>query len=362
MNRRIVAACAVFARDHGLPIVLVASRRQVERKELGGGYVEGWDAATLAREVSVLDPEGWLYLGRDHAGPWQHPADPPELAAATTSALASLREDLIAGFDLVHLDPAIAPENDRGLPAYLDRLERLHTGYAALCRELGVHPLLELGPEDRDVPVGSVSWYKTLLELAATRMPADLVVGHAGLLVQGRGNLFRRLLPHREALLTEVLGLAQTAGLSSKLHNADYLPTTVLRLLAARGCTAVNIGPSLVTAQTETWLELCLTSGRVDLAEALIEGVQTSAYWKKWIVPGTRPSPRDKAVLAAHYLQQDPRVIALDEELEDVLRRAGLDLEAELARPVEAELLRLAQSLGWLRRPLSARSRRASTP
>lgn len=59
----------------GLPLMLIASRNQVDSDEFGHGYVCGWDQDRFVKDVeaaaAAVGFDGLVYLCRDHGGPWQ---------------------------------------------------------------------------------------------------------------------------------------------------------------------------------------------------------------------------------------------------------------------------------------------------
>ena len=55
MSKRCVDAVIAVANRLHCPLMLVASRRQIEAHGLGGGYVNGWDTQV----ISAIIP-GWM--------------------------------------------------------------------------------------------------------------------------------------------------------------------------------------------------------------------------------------------------------------------------------------------------------------
>src|SRR4051812_49306017 len=72
MSRNCVDAAIELASDHDIPILLIASRRQIDSDEFGGGYVNNWTTAQFAEYVIDRDKKGKVLLARDHGGPWQN--------------------------------------------------------------------------------------------------------------------------------------------------------------------------------------------------------------------------------------------------------------------------------------------------
>ena len=110
MSINCVDATIELAEEYDVPLVLIASRRQVECLELGSGYVNNWDTFAFARYVRGKDHKGNVILARDHGGPWQHPMESKrfiEIEDAMESAKLSFLRDLEAGFQILHIDPVV---------------------------------------------------------------------------------------------------------------------------------------------------------------------------------------------------------------------------------------------------------------
>ncbi|HEY7831392.1 MAG TPA: hypothetical protein VIC06_12595 [Solirubrobacteraceae bacterium] len=91
----------------GRPVMVIASRRQIEAEDLGGGYV-GWDTRSWASTARAGGSP--LILARDHGGPYQHPADFGECVTereAMARAVESFETDIRSGVELLHIDTSL---------------------------------------------------------------------------------------------------------------------------------------------------------------------------------------------------------------------------------------------------------------
>jgi len=68
MSRNCVDAIIELGNELKTPFMLIASRRQVEAKEFGGGYVNNWTTEDFAEYVRGRDRGGYIVLVRDHGG------------------------------------------------------------------------------------------------------------------------------------------------------------------------------------------------------------------------------------------------------------------------------------------------------
>lgn len=155
MSRRIVRVALETARDLRFPLMFIASRNQVDLEELGGGYVCSWDQAAFVVAIKEIAEQvrfdGLCYLCRDHGGLWQRDEErrarlPVERAMEIVKR--SYLEDLVQGFDLLHIDPTKDPHAD-----YLDELSLLR------------HPLLGISAANV-APEFGVEETASYLELA----------------------------------------------------------------------------------------------------------------------------------------------------------------------------------------------------
>ena len=75
MSKTLIKASIILAKEKDFPLMFIASRNQVDSKELGGGYVCNWDQKGFSDAIKEIANEvgfdGLYYLCRDHGGPWQ---------------------------------------------------------------------------------------------------------------------------------------------------------------------------------------------------------------------------------------------------------------------------------------------------
>jgi hypothetical protein len=71
MSKNCVDATIELANTYEIPIMMIASRRQIDSEDFGGGYVNNWSTERFAEYVIDRDKKGKIILARDHGGPWQ---------------------------------------------------------------------------------------------------------------------------------------------------------------------------------------------------------------------------------------------------------------------------------------------------
>lgn len=71
MSVNCIDATVELANEFHTPLMLIASRRQIDSEEYGGGYVNNWSTSDYTNYVTEADKQGKIILARDHGGPWQ---------------------------------------------------------------------------------------------------------------------------------------------------------------------------------------------------------------------------------------------------------------------------------------------------
>lgn len=363
MSRNVVDAVIEQAYELDDRLMLIASRRQIEGAELGGGYVEGWTTEQFADYVHERDPDGRVVLCRDHGGPWQHPR---ELAlaldeeAALASSAASFERDLAAGFELLHIDTSEGPRGEARRPEAIRRLVELYGRCHEMARSSGRTVAFEIGVEgqgvDTDRPTAFGDELDTICELlSAARLPLPtFVVAQTGTKVVAMMNTGSLLFAPHAVLHTvgDLVDICARHGAGLKAHNADYLPPDALRALFDAGIAAANVAPELGVAETLALLGLLEEWGRQDLRDEFLALAYDSGAWGKWFVGREQASDEDKATAAGHYTFGTEAFQDLRDRIRLVADRRGEQLEAHLRAAIGVVVAQLAAA----RAPVRARA------
>ncbi|UCF97198.1 MAG: class II D-tagatose-bisphosphate aldolase, non-catalytic subunit [Spirochaetaceae bacterium] len=360
MSERIVRLSLEVARSRDFPLLFIASRNQVDLNELGGGYVRAWDQHSFVQTIRELAKairfSGLCYLCRDHGGPWQRDSERRDKLPAERAmeiAKRSYLEDLVQGFDLLHIDPTKDPHAGSGsdletvtrrtvaLIEYIEK-ERTSRGLAEVCYEVGTEETSG-GLTDPQVYGAFIRKLNTLL--AARNLPVpSFIVGQTGTLVRLTENV-----GVFDAAAAEALSLvAQKHATGLKEHNADYLDDATLLQHPLLGITAANVAPEFGVVETSAYLQL----GRVEEAarerghlsasshiREIIAGKTVAGQrWRKWMVGKEREMTVEEvenndsmrmqiARICGHYVFDDAEVLDGLEQLRRNLAALGIDLD-----------------------------------
>ncbi len=356
MSQICIDAAIELANENRIPLILIASRRQIDSEEFGGGYVNNWTTQQFADYVLDQDKAGRVILARDHGGPWQNEREKQGglgLRKAMDSAKRSYARDIDAGFQILHVDPSVDPH---GPPSAEDSLERLFELYEycwSYARRTGREVLFEVGTEEQSGSTNTPEELKyTLAEIkkfcGKNHLPfPSFVVVQTGTRVMEMRNVGSFASPVRvadelaaEIQLPMMIDICRTHGIYLKQHNTDYLDDESLRWHPRLGIHAANVAPEYGVAETKALLAVMRENGLSDLADRFVRLSLASGKWKKWMLPGTAATDEDRAVISGHYVFATPDGVAIREEAAARLATRKVDLGAKLKAAVKGSISR----------------------
>jgi len=335
VSRNTADAAIALAHELRRHILIVASRNQVDLQELGGGYVGGWTAESFANYVRSRDASGLVLLCRDHGGPWQNSHEvgsPPNVAIA--SALRSFFADIESGFSILHIDTSLLPVGEADVTGQaIETMLQLYEDCVAFCARRGKRVAFEVGIESQSGDVSSLeSWLPMLQTIVTTiadrGLPRPLfVVAQTGTLVKNGQNVGAICSQRRQNDVTRQLQTMVQAshsfGVRLKAHNCDFLDKQHWEILAKNGITAANVGPEYGVTETRTLVDIMTSAGQVKARDSFLEAAYDSGRWRRWVGDSSL-SDLDKAILAGHYVFDQPLVVELKQQ---VGRTLGCGLE-----------------------------------
>jgi tagatose-1,6-bisphosphate aldolase non-catalytic subunit AgaZ/GatZ len=361
MSRTLLKASFELGKKKDFPLMFIASRNQVDSKELGGGYVCNWDQASFIEAIQEVSKEvgfdGLYYVCRDHGGPWQRDNERNahlDEEEAMRLGKQSYVEDLIQGFDLLHIDPTKDPyEMGKVIP--LEVVLRRTVDLIEYCEserkrmnlpEVGY----EVGTEETNGGLTSTATYENFIkelnaELEKRNLPKPtFIVGQTGTLVKKTENVGT----FNSKNARELAEIAKRYGVGLKEHNGDYIDDSILLQHLPLGITATNVAPQFGTEETRAYLELVKVEKQL-LADGIIDSVSDldnaltiqaikSERWRKWMVAeqknlgvddilGDKDLTEQILDIAGHYTFNDNVVKEEIQALYRNLEKANIDGE-----------------------------------
>lgn len=356
MSLNCVDATIELANEYEVPIMLIASRRQIDSEEFGGGYTNNWTTTDFAQYVIDRDKKSKILLARDHGGPWQNTKEKEaklSLRQAMESAKLSYRADLEAGFQIIHIDPSIDIHSNPNVDEVLDRIFELYEFCYSQAQKIHTEIIIEIGTEEQNGSTNSQDELDYTLNTVQqfckkNHLPnPSFVVIQCGTRVMETRNVGSFDSPIRvaheipaEIQLPKMIEICNRYGIFMKAHNTDYLTDEALQWHPKLGIHAANVAPEYGVAETRALISLLENNALSDLAERFLKLSYDSHKWDKWMLKNTSATDRDRAIIAGHYVFSKPECIEIKNKAQKILFSKGIDLNMHLKQEVKNSILR----------------------
>ena len=320
MSKNVVDTAIDIANKYRVPIMLIASRRQIECKALGGGYCNNWSTEEFSKYVKKKDKYNQIILSRDHGGPWQ--GDPRYEKKSTISqsminAKKSFKVDIENGFKIIHIDPSVT-FSKKPIPKkiILKRLFELYEFVSNYAKKMNSEILIEIGTEEQSGGTGTYESLDQLLKEVKNYtkkkklIAPTFVVVQSGTKVMETKNVGSFESPIRimneipvEIQIFKVLEVCKKHEIFMKEHNADYLTNDSLKWHPKIGIHATNVAPEFGVEETKALLEYFKLHNDKLSEKKFINLAFKSNKWKKWMInKKDKKKDLNKAIIAGHYI------------------------------------------------------------
>jgi len=346
MSQNCVDAVIELGKDYKLPLMLIPSRRQIDDKEHGGGYVNNWTTETFSEYVKKRDPEGNIILARDHGGPWQNYSEVDkkmDLQKAMESSRRSFEVDIKSGFQIIHIDPSIDIHKTISQDEVLERLFELYEYCYEAAQKYGKEVIFEFGTDEQSGEQQELEELKNIIQKTldfcknnSLPKPFFLVVQTGTRVKETRnvGNIndatrVRGVIPP-EVYISKIVEMCEQYGLHLKEHNVDYLSDEILSWHPRIGIHAVNVAPEFGVFETKHILKICGELNLKKEEEMFLELAYESRKWDKWLLPDSNTTDYDKAVIAGHYVFANERFKEIKKSISSKYESTGFDLDKSI--------------------------------
>lgn len=372
----VIRATIEACRRYDCPPIFIASRNQVDLKELGHGYLMGGmdqqAFVSLIEKMRVeVGYEGPVYICRDHGGPWQrnveldskYPVD-----KAMEIARQSFRADIEAGFNYLHIDPTKCPHSS-GLEDICHRTVELTKFCEETRKSLNKEPIdYEVGTEDIEGGLTERDKFEAFLrqlaalretvsELKGERLPLPTcVVAQTGTLTRMHQNVG----DFDQWQTKELVETAAKYEIGLKEHNGDYLSAAACRVHPDLGIMGVNVAPEFGLVETDACLYLAHLEQKLvregflkledasHLHELFVDRTFTHSPWEKWMTDEMKQCTQMKiesdsglrlliARVCGHYVYNMPEVLEARKKLYKNIDENDLVNDIEIENPDETK-------------------------
>lgn len=356
MSKNCVDATIELSNDYEVPLMIIASRRQVEAKCFGGGYVNNWSTERFAEYVKKYDKKGRIILARDHGGPWQNNFEKEQklnLRNAMESAKRSFRVDIESGFEIIHIDPSVDICGDLSIDKILDRIFELYEFCWSTAEEMKKRIFFEIGTEEQSGTNHNQFDSENVISETnkfcnKNHLPAPtFVVIQTGTKVMETKNVGTFDNPFRikdelpaEIQIPRILDICNKHNIFLKQHNTDYLSDEALAWHPKLGIHSANVAPEFGVAETLAFIEILKKHKLGDLIGKFVKLSYGSNKWRKWMLPESRAGEMEKAIIAGHYVFSDPKFVEIKAYATAELKKHNIYLDDYLKSKVKGSIMR----------------------
>ena len=331
MSKNCIDAVIDLANENEAPLMLIASRRQIDSEEFGGGYVNNWTTSEYAKYIKSKDKKNNIILARDHGGPWQNEIEVKNnlnLNEAINSAKKSYKHDIDSGFQILHIDPSIDIHSSPNVDQVLDRVYELYEYCWDYAKQKNKDIIFEIGTEEQSGSTNTQEELEYTLDkmnifCKKNKLPfPTFVVIQAGTKVMETRNVGSFDSPIRveneippEIQLPKMISICDKYEIFMKEHNTDYLSTDALNWHPKLGIHSANVAPEFGVAETKSLINLLDQYELFEIKKKFIELSYTSLKWKKWMLDDGLASKEEKAIISGHYIFSDENFLKLKEDI-----------------------------------------------
>lgn len=356
MSVNCVDAAINLANEYAIPLMLIASRRQIDSEQFNGGYVNNWTTSEFANYVKSKDKNENIILSRDHGGPWQNNEEKKQnmkLDLAMKSAKESYKADIDAGFKILHIDTSLDIHKIPSQNEVLDRLFELYEYCWSYALENDKEVIFEIGteeqsgstntPDDLDFTLSSMDKFCKRNKFP---LPTFVVIQTGTRVMEMRNvgsfdsplRVFDEIPP--EIQVPKMIEICNKHNIFMKEHNTDYLSDIALSWHPRLGIHAANVAPEFGVAETRALLKIMENNNLTSQANKFLELAYNSKKWDKWMLPNTTASDRDRSIIAGHYIFSTPEFLELKKYVSQHLKKKKIDLDACLYDEVKKSIFR----------------------
>lgn len=356
MSKNCIDAAIELSNEHDAPLFLIASRRQIDSEEFGGGYVNNWTTEDFAGYVIDNDQKGKILLARDHGGPWQNTTEINQnlsLRRAMDSAKLSYLRDLEAGVQVLHIDPSVDINGSANIDQIIERVFDLYEYCWTNAKRLGKEVIFEVGTEEQSGGTNTQEeldyTLNKLFEFCKRNrlLEPSFVVIQTGTKVMEMRNVGSFDTPLRvanelpaEIQVPKMIEICNRYGIMMKEHNTDYLSDEALQWHPRLGIHAANVAPEFGVIETLALLSILEREGLTSIATNFLDLSYNSRKWEKWMLPNSKASDRDRSVICGHYVFSTPEVIEIKNKAIFELNKKQIYLDEYLKNEVKKGIYR----------------------
>ncbi|MGK7390090.1 MAG: class II D-tagatose-bisphosphate aldolase non-catalytic subunit [Candidatus Cyclobacteriaceae bacterium M2_1C_046] len=370
VRRSIFAACpnslAVIkaslrsAKRNNSIIKFAATLNQVDGDGGYTGLTQEQFVKTIRQEAAAINYTGSAIIAIDHGGPWLkdiHNRQKWSYQQTLAAVKKSFEDAIIAGYDLIHVDPTIDITMPKGEIIEIDVVAERTVDlivHAEDFRKKNNYPPIayEVGTEEVHGGLADLKAFDRFLKLLKEGLKSHKLENVWPCFVVGKVGTDLHTSTFDPKVAKELTEIVQQYGSVIKGHYSDNV--TNPEDYPRSGMGAANVGPEFTEREYEGLMELCeieanlFSEGKVAklsaLKEVLWNAVISSNRWKKWLFEGedtedfyANDEERQEWLVktGCRYIWENSEVLAARWKLYRNLELNGIEAEEILLSHIE---------------------------
>jgi len=345
MSKNVITAVSDFAVKKKWPICLIASRRQIDGEFFGGGYVYNLTTENFSKK-NILDiNKEYIIFARDHGGPYQG-KDEDNLSEqeAIRRSLKSFEIDVVNGLKIIHIDPqkCIKKFDEKSLDKFIDLTKLLLKSCYDMLDKYNINDVdFEVGSDEGIcMQFSSDDWKYFLGEIfnfnqnLDRKDPISLAcpLGTKVQEIENTGSLF---LDNKNTTwlnyIERMVQISKDFKIKLKLHNADYVSNSTIKMYMKLGIEQFNIAPELGAIETLSLVRILKENNLNQELQKFYDLSLKSKKWERWLKDNSVSTNNDKSIISGHYIFATNEFISLRKQIDMKLEHINLDKKLKLA-------------------------------
>jgi D-tagatose-1,6-bisphosphate aldolase subunit GatZ/KbaZ len=298
----VIRASLRSAKRNNAPIKFAATLNQVD---LDGGYTgltQEQFVKTIRQEAAAINFTGPIIIAIDHGGPWLkdlHTREHWPYEKTMSAVKKSFEAAVVAGYDLIHVDPTIDITLPKGEIINIDVVAKrtieliIHTENF---RRAGKYPKIayEVGTEEVHGGLADLTVFSRFLDLLKKGLKENNLNDVWPCFVVGKVGTDLHTTTFDGEVAKQLTSIVSAYGSVIKGHYSDNVSNP--EAYPASGMGAANVGPEFTEREYEGLMELGEIEKALDaqnciprlsnLKQTLWNAVIASGRWKKWLTAG----------------------------------------------------------------------------
>jgi D-tagatose-1,6-bisphosphate aldolase subunit GatZ/KbaZ len=357
-SENVLKAALRSAKRAGCPIKFAATLNQVD---IDRGYT-GWNQGDLVRKIKEesyrIGYNGPIIIAVDHGGPWVKDIQTTEkwnLDKAMNWTKKSFEAAILAGYDLIHIDPTVDIFNKNiTIKTVVERTIELLVHCETFREAKSIKPIsYEVGTEEVHGGLADTQTFKKFLDLLKSGLSEYKLKNTWPVFIVAKVGTDLHTSTFDPETAETVVKIASKYNSWIKGHYTDFVSNP--QEYPITGIGAANVGPEFTIAEYEALNELSELEQKLykqdhiayrsNYKDKLIAAVIESGRWKKWLLDSEKDfdslsDNRKEWIIqtSCRYIWAEPEVKNSQNILYKNLYQNGIDANTWVLSNIESSI------------------------